>query len=230
MGEQTDGGIVRARMIHDFRDSIFVAMAIKDSCAAAANTGNKPIESCPMIHLHTSHSPTTTQLPTRSDKPVATPEPVDSAELKMIQQLRARDLEVRSHEQAHVAAAGSLAQGGPSFQFTRGPDGRLYATGGEVGIDVSPVANDPHATIEKAQQIRRAALAPSNPSQADRAVAARATAMITEARAELQRNARDAEAPLEVVDKADDGHEADGLLAHFATNSAERSPQIDLTI
>ena len=72
----------------------------------------------------------------------------------MIQQLRARDLEVRSHEQAHVAAAGSLAQGGPSFQFTRGPDGRLYATGGEVGIDVSPVANDPHATIEKAQQIR----------------------------------------------------------------------------
>lgn len=183
-----------------------------------------------MIHLHTSHSPITTQRPTRSDKPAAAPAPVDAAELEIIQQLSTRDREVRTHEQAHVAASGSLAQGGPSFQFIRGPDGRLYATGGEVGIDVSPVVNDPHATIEKAQQIRRAALAPTNPSQADRAIAARATAMATEARVELQRESRDAEASSEVAEKADDATARDELAAHFATDSAEHSSQIDISV
>jgi len=45
--------------------------------------------------------------------------------------LKARDREVRAHEAAHTAAAGSLAKGGPSFTFQRGSDGRLYAVGGE---------------------------------------------------------------------------------------------------
>lgn len=78
--------------------------------------------------------------------------------------------------------------------MTRGPDGRQYATGGEVSIDVSPVAGDPQATIDKAEKIRRAALAPAEPSQADRAVAARATAMANEARIEMQREAREKDA------------------------------------
>lgn len=98
---------------------------------------------------------------------------------------------MRTHERAHLAAAGGLANGGARFQMTRGPDGRQYATGGEVSIDVAPVAGDPQATIDKAEKIRRAALAPAEPSQADRAVAARATAMANEARLELQREARE---------------------------------------
>ena len=179
-----------------------------------------------MIHLHTS---ITTQLPVRSAKPAA-PALRDAAELKIIQQLSARDREVRTHEQAHVAASGGLAQGGPSFQFTRGPDGRLYATSGAVAIDVSPVANDPHATIEKAQQIRRAALAPANPSQADQAVAARATAMATEARVELQRESRDGTESSEASDKTDKAHEGEDLAAHFSTAAAERASQIDISV
>ncbi|MGD8781495.1 MAG: putative metalloprotease CJM1_0395 family protein [Ignavibacteria bacterium] len=45
--------------------------------------------------------------------------------------------------------------------------------------------DDPEATIKKAQQIRRAALAPSEPSSQDRSVANQAAAMEAKARAEL---------------------------------------------
>jgi hypothetical protein len=66
-----------------------------------------------------------------------------------------------------------------------GPDGQRYATGGEVGIDVSPVANDAQATLLKAETIRRAALAPAQPSGQDLSVASKAAAMANKARAEL---------------------------------------------
>ncbi|MEM6544436.1 MAG: putative metalloprotease CJM1_0395 family protein, partial [Pseudomonadota bacterium] len=52
-------------------------------------------------------------------------------------------------------------------------------------IDVSPVPGDPQATIEKARIVRRAALAPAEPSAQDRRVAAEATALEQQARAEL---------------------------------------------
>ena len=100
--------------------------------------------------------------------------------------LKARDAQVRAHEQARVAAAGGLATGGPKFTFQRDPDGKLYAVGGEVNSDTSPVPGDAEATIRKAQTIRAAALAPANPSAQDRAVAAAATPMEAAARRELQ--------------------------------------------
>lgn len=106
-------------------------------------------------------------------------------EKKQVEKLKARDREVRAHEQAHKAAAGSLAIGGPTFEFTRGPDGRQYAVGGEVNIDASAVPNDPEATIRKAQAIRRAALAPAEPSSQDRNVAAKAATLENRARQEL---------------------------------------------
>lgn len=102
-----------------------------------------------------------------------------------VRKLKQRDQEVRRHEQAHKAAAGQHASGGPSFEFTTGPDGKRYATGGEVNIDTSAVPGDPQATIAKMQQIQRAANAPANPSSQDRAVAAQASAAERAARAEL---------------------------------------------
>lgn len=108
-----------------------------------------------------------------------------------VDELKQRDREVRAHEQAHVAAAGRYANGGPQFEFTTGPDGRQYATGGHVNIDVGP-ANTPEATLVKAQVIRRAALAPPEPSSQDRAVAAAATQLERDARRQLQ-EARQAE-------------------------------------
>lgn len=105
--------------------------------------------------------------------------------LQEVRELAARDREVRAHEQAHAAVGGRYA-GAPTYEFTRGPDGVSYAVAGEVSIDTSKVPNDPQATIEKAQLIRRAAFAPAEPSSADRQVAAEATQMEAEARAELR--------------------------------------------
>ena len=107
------------------------------------------------------------------------------ADQKKLQQLKKRDTEVRQHEQAHLAAAGSLAQGGPSYEYESGPDGKRYAVGGEVSIDTSKVPNDPAATRDKARQIRRAALAPVQPSGKDHQVAAKAAQMELQAAREL---------------------------------------------
>jgi hypothetical protein len=111
--------------------------------------------------------------------------------LRLVEELATRDRQVRAHERAHVAAAAGLAHSGASYEFTRGPDGKQYATGGEVRIDVSPVANDPQATIDKAARVRRAALAPTDPSPQDRAVAARATALANAARIEQQQQTQE---------------------------------------
>lgn len=105
---------------------------------------------------------------------------------QVISQLKARDTEVRAHEMAHLAAAGSYSTGGMSFSYQTGPDGRQYAVGGEVGIDTSPIAGDPEATMMKAQVIQRAALAPAEPSAQDIKVASMATQMMAQARVEIQ--------------------------------------------
>lgn len=101
--------------------------------------------------------------------------------------LKNRDQEVRSHEQAHLSAAGGIAISGAHYSYTTGPDGIRYATGGDVGIDVSAVSGDPQATLQKAETIRRAALAPANPSSQDQSVAAMATEMANKARMDLIR-------------------------------------------
>lgn len=111
-------------------------------------------------------------------------EALSEQELREVDELQRRDLEVKAHERAHLSAAGQYARGGMKLSYTTGPDGRRYATDGEVGIDLSEGAN-PEITVAKMQSIRRAALAPANPSGADRAVAAAATQREQAARAEI---------------------------------------------
>ena len=112
----------------------------------------------------------------------------DSLELTQeaedIRQLQMRDREVRAHEAAHAASGGAYA-GSPSYTFERGPDGQSYAVGGEVSIDISAIPGDPQATLQKAQQVRAAALAPAEPSGQDMKVAQRAQAMAAKARGEI---------------------------------------------
>ncbi|WP_421213404.1 putative metalloprotease CJM1_0395 family protein [Aeromonas sp. 600479] len=103
---------------------------------------------------------------------------------QQVQDLVERDKEVRTHEQAHQSAGGEYASS-PTYQFTQGPDGKRYATGGEVQIDTGVVPGDPAATIAKMQQIRAAALAPAEPSAQDLAVARSAAASEAKARKEL---------------------------------------------
>ncbi|GAA59709.1 hypothetical protein P20652_1573 [Pseudoalteromonas sp. BSi20652] len=105
-------------------------------------------------------------------------------EQQQITELKARDTEVRIHEQAHASVGGQYA-GSPSYEYQRGPDGTNYAVGGEVQIDVSEIPGDPQATIDKMQTVRAAALAPAEPSGADRSIAADATQKLAAAQAEL---------------------------------------------
>lgn len=107
-----------------------------------------------------------------------------------VRELAQRDVEVKAHEQAHVAAGGRYVRGGASYEYQTGPDGKRYAVGGEVAIDTSK-ASTPEATITKAQTIRRAATAPAQPSGQDRAVAAKAGQLEREARAEIAEQQRE---------------------------------------
>ena len=109
-------------------------------------------------------------------------EPLDDVEQVELDKLQERDREVRRHEQAHKAAAGRYA-GAISYEYSQGPDGKRYAVGGEVGIDISP-EKDPEATIAKMRQIKAAATAPAEPSPQDRAVAAEASRIEMRARQE----------------------------------------------
>lgn len=105
---------------------------------------------------------------------------------QVISQLKMRDQEVRTHEQAHLTAAGPYARGGISYEYQTGPDGRQYAIGGSVSIDTSPIAGDPEATLQKASVVQRAALAPADPSPQDFKVAAQASQMMMQAQAEIR--------------------------------------------
>lgn len=110
---------------------------------------------------------------------------------KEVQELQQRDQEVRNHEQAHKTVGGPYA-GAISYQTVTGPDGREYAVGGEVQIDVSPVPNNPEATVRKMDVVVRAALAPAEPSSQDFAVARAAQGIRLQAQQEAQ-EIRDAE-------------------------------------
>lgn len=106
------------------------------------------------------------------------------AELKELRSLKSRDQEVRTHEQAHLSAAGQYAAGGASFSYQKGPDGNKYAVGGEVPIDISP-EKTPEETVRKMQVVKKAALAPASPSAADRQIAAQASMAEAQARQEM---------------------------------------------
>jgi hypothetical protein len=119
------------------------------------------------------------------------PPQLTQEEQEQVNELKDRDREVRAHEQAHLAAAGGYARGGPSYEYQRGPDGQRYAVGGHVNIDTAPVPNDPEATIRKAQTVRNAANAPAEPSSQDRSVAAQASRLESQARQEISAQRRE---------------------------------------
>ena len=101
-----------------------------------------------------------------------------------------------------MAAGGGMITSGASYTYQKGPDGVNYAVAGEVGIDTS-AGKTPEETIDRAQRIRAAALAPADPSGQDRAVAAKATQMEQAARMELaQQSQQEMRGESEGVDAA----------------------------
>lgn len=111
-------------------------------------------------------------------------EALTQEEQAQLAKLRARDREVRAHEQAHAAAGAGVA-GAPSYSFQQGPDGKQYAVGGEVSVRTNASSGNPRQAIAQLQQVARAALAPASPSGQDRAVAASARAQAAQLQAQL---------------------------------------------
>ncbi|QDU63546.1 SprA-related family protein [Planctomycetes bacterium Pan216] len=181
---------------------VFSRFAEEESVAAAQETTSPdvPTDDPAVIASFSDEAPdaTTTETDTNGTEEDATEaestesssersvsgEELTAEEVDEVEQLEQRDREVRQHEQAHVAAGGQYVVGGPSYSYQQGPDGQRYAVGGEVQIDTAP-EREPDATIRKMQQVRRAALAPAEPSAQDRSVAAAASRQEQQARADL---------------------------------------------
>lgn len=145
-------------------------------------------------------------------------------EQRQIAELASRDQAVRAHEQAHAAVGGSYA-GAPSYTYSRGPDGKRYAVGGEVGIDVAVVPNDPAATLAKMEIVLRAALAPAAPSAQDLRVAAQAQAQMVQARAGLAESQR---AEAATADEPRAEGDDPGEPAQTSRQALSPAPNLDL--
>lgn len=103
-------------------------------------------------------------------------------EKEKINDLKKREQEVITHENAHKQTGGQYAQS-PNYTYTTGPDGKKYITDGSVNISLSEEST-PDETIAKMEQVRSAALAPSEPSSADLKVANEAAQIAKKAQAE----------------------------------------------
>ena len=140
--------------------------------------------------------------PVEEDTP--TLEMLSPEEQAMVRELMARDQEVRNHEMAHAVAGVGMASGA-TYTYQRGPDGKQYAIGGEVQIQIQP-GGTPEETLRRAQQAQAAATAPSNPSAADLQVAAMAGRM--QEQAQLEMASRAATAEQEALAQASEAEEA----------------------
>ena len=101
-----------------------------------------------------------------------------------VARLKQTEQNIRSHEAAHMAAGGAFA-GGVSYVYAKGPDGKMYITGGEVPIQ-APEGKTPEETVKNMEIVKRAALAPPDPSAQDLAVAAAAMQIESRARAAIR--------------------------------------------
>jgi hypothetical protein len=102
---------------------------------------------------------------------------------ELVKKLQARDAQVKAHEAAHQAAGAGLT-GAASFTYQQGPDGKMYAIGGEVSITMK-TGSTPEETIANARQVAAAAMAAGDPSPQDYAVASSARVMEMKAQQQL---------------------------------------------
>jgi len=116
-----------------------------------------------------------------------------------VRELKARDAEVKAHEEAHIAASAGISASAPTYNYQTGPDGVQYAIGGEVNISFSQ-GNDPAENLANAEAMKAAALAPADPSSQDLSVASNADKMIQEAKQEI---AAKQDQPTDIGNKSD---------------------------
>jgi hypothetical protein len=102
-----------------------------------------------------------------------------------IQKLSQQDTNIRRYERVHLAVAGMVTRGGPYNEYRLGSDGRLYAVGGEVSLNINTGAGNSQQTLTKMEQVRRAALAQANLAIEDQRAAALARYDVYRTRLEM---------------------------------------------
>jgi hypothetical protein len=110
------------------------------------------------------------------------PTQLTSDEKAQLSQLKAVDSRVKAHEAAHQS--GAAASGGASFTYKKGPDGVMYAVGGEVPVRIQ-TGSTPQESIANLQGVIATALAPADPSPQDVSIASKARVMMMKAQQEL---------------------------------------------
>nr|WP_321268034.1 putative metalloprotease CJM1_0395 family protein [uncultured Sulfurimonas sp.] len=136
-------------------------------------------------------------------------------EERLVTALQSRDAEVKAHEAAHQSAGAST--GAATYTYQLGPDGKMYAIGGEVSISFG-TGSTPQETIANAQAVIAAALAPADPSSQDMAVASSAMVMMMKAQQQLARETQD-----EIMGKETYKNEADK-----SNNTQAKSNDLDI--
>jgi hypothetical protein len=110
-------------------------------------------------------------------------------EKRLVLDLQSRDAEVHAHESAHQS--GGASTGAATYTYQQGPDGKMYAIGGEVSVSFQS-GSTPQETIANAQAVIASALAPADPSGQDMAVASSAMVMMMKAQQQLSRETQEA--------------------------------------
>lgn len=145
---------------------------------------------------------------------------LNDSEQRMVNDLASRDSEVRAHEAAHQAAGGGMS-GAASYTYQQGPDGKMYAIGGEISITMKG-GSTPEETIANARQIAAAAMAAGNPSPQDFSVASSAKVMEMKAQQQIARKAQDANLGKEIYQNEaipNNSEEDEKELAEVATSA-----------
>ncbi|MDF1878482.1 hypothetical protein JHD46_02380 [Sulfurimonas sp. SAG-AH-194-C20] len=125
-------------------------------------------------------------------KKSSSPQELSTDEERLVKDLSSRDSEVKAHEAAHQGAGGGLA-GAASYTYQQGPDGKMYAIGGEVSIS-TPSGSTPEEKLKNARTLASAALAAGNPSPQDFSVASSARVMEMQALQEITKKSQEQEA------------------------------------
>jgi hypothetical protein len=139
-------------------------------------------------------------------------------EQRLVNNLASRDSEVRAHEAAHQAAGGGMT-GAASYTYQQGPDGKMYAIGGEVSISMKS-SSSPEETIANARQIVAAALAAGNPSPQDFAVASSARVMEMKAQQQLAKQEQETALGKEI-------YQNEASKSHFTKESEEDKKELE---
>jgi hypothetical protein len=108
----------------------------------------------------------------------------DSTRQQAIDRLKSRDREVRAHEASHSTSPELIKIGSAQFDYTIGPDGKAYATGGKVTLTTGN-ARTPEEALSKAEALKKASMAPGAPSSQDFQALNAAVAMEFEARNQI---------------------------------------------